>query len=197
MFRLYSLNRTQKVISKMEPAIRRVSDEYRVPQSALKAVMYRETKEIDLFDAAADVIVLVKTLGKLLHRTDSSTGYMQIYGFVGVNALNFASDHGIPLPEVPGLSAGRRPDARDAGDVRAVWLKLHGDREFNLRLAALNLLSCAWDMNGSCDFAAFTPEEMKRTFSRYNANTKTITRYGEEVYGYFQEYEKGLTPAAR
>ena len=34
----------------------------------------------------------------------------------------------------------------------------------------------------------FSPEEMKKVFSRYNANTRKITAYGEEVYNYYLCY---------
>ena len=108
MFRIYGPRRTEKIILRMEPLIRQVSEDYHIPEAALKAVMYRETKEIDFPDFVADTVVWVRPLGKLLHRKDSSTGYMQIYGFVGVDAVNFAVDQGITTMNALKLPAGRR-----------------------------------------------------------------------------------------
>ena len=188
LFRIYSPGRTEKIIREMEPAIRKAAQEYGVPEACLKAIMFRETKEIDLFDLAVDLVVRSKHLSRLLHRRDSSTGYMQIFGFVGVNAVNFAIDNGIATGASLGLQEGRRLNVSDPEDVRSIWLRLNRDREFNLRLAALNVLAAAQEVNGSMQFEAFSPEEMKKVFSRYNANTRKITAYGEEVYNYYLRY---------
>ena len=38
------------------------------------------------------------------------------------------------------------------------------------------------------DFVTRTPEEYERMFTRYNANTRTVTPYGKETYRYFLKY---------
>ena len=57
MFRLYSPRKTEQIIMKLEPVIRRVSSDYQVPEDVIRAVLFREIKEIDLFDVIADRIV--------------------------------------------------------------------------------------------------------------------------------------------
>ena len=190
MIKLYSLKKTEKIIEEMEPAIRKASGDYHVPEAFIKAILYREIKEIDLVDAGVDVIVKNRTLSKLFKRQDSSTGYAQIYGFVAVNALKFAQEHGLETAENLGFSSDKDLSSRNAEDVRRMWLKLHQDPEFNLRLAVLYMLSAAYEVTGSMDFETFSEDDLMRVFSRYNANTREITAYGEEVFGYYQKYLK-------
>ena len=190
MIKLYSLKKTEKIINEMEPAIRRASGDYHVPEAFIKAILYREIKEIDLADAGVDMIVKSQVLSKLLHRRDSSTGYAQIYGFVAVNALKFAEEQGLEKAENLGFPPANELSPKNTEDVRKMWLKLHQDPEFNLRLAVLNMASAAYEMTGSLDFSAFSDDDLKRVFSRYNANTKEINAYGKEVFGYYQRYLK-------
>ena len=182
MIRLYSPARTEKVIRGMDGMIARVSSDYGVPAAAIRAVLYREIKEIDLMDLAADAAVRIGVFG----RRDSSTGYMQIFGRVAVRAMQFAEARGIETPAGLGMPEGMDP-ASDA-DVRRMWLRLNRDREFNLRMGALNLLAAADEAARQTDFSRLSEDGMKRTFSRYNANTTSVTRYGEEVFGYFLRY---------
>ena len=191
MFRLYSPRKTEQIIMKLEPVIRRVSSDYQVPEAVIRAVLFREIKEIDLFDVIADRIVRSPVLSSWFHRTDSSTGYGQIFAWVAINALHFAETQGIENAENIGLSADHVYDKDSPGDRRLMWMKLNSDREFNLRMSVLNLLSCAFEMTGKTDFSAMNEEELKLTLSRYNANTKRITAYGEETYGYYLKYLQG------
>jgi hypothetical protein len=188
MFRLYTIKRTRRIVDSLSPLISRVARDYHVPVPLLKAVMFRETKEIDLFDLIADFVVNIRPFGSLLNRTDSSTGYMQIFGYVGIKAINFAEKNHITTMSKLGLDAGHRLEPGNKDDVRMIWLRLHQDKEFNLRVAALNILAAADEVKGSRQLDTFSEEEIKRVFSRYNANTTKITAYGEEVYGYYQKY---------
>ena len=69
-----------------------------------------------------------------------------------------------------------------------MWRRLQRDRRLNIRTATLNLISAAEEMNGHTDFSRYTPEEYERMFTRYNANTRTVTPYGKETYRYFLKY---------
>ena len=62
------------------------------------------------------------------------------------------------------------------------------DRKANIALASLNLISAAEEMNGHIDFDRYSEEEIKRTFTRYNANVRYITKYSKETYGYYLGY---------
>jgi len=172
----------------------------------MMAILRKEIVEIDLFDPLADTLVWLnwqrcrlfggpkKPLPTrpqgLFQKLDSSTGYAQIFSFVAINAVNFALDRGLDTLEGLGLPPERRPERDDPADRYMFWRRLLRDREFNIRLAVLNLISAAEEMNGHTDFAAYTPEEWKLAFTRYNANVRHITPYGEQVYQYYLRYEQ-------
>ena len=182
MIRLYSIEKTEAIIHELTPLIRKVSADYGVPEAAIAAVLYREIKEIDLLDLAADTAVRLGCFPK----RDSSTGYMQIFARVAIRALRFAAEHGIEKPQRLGMPDGMSEE--NPADVRRMWRKLNRDCAFNLRMGTLNLLAAAAEIVGETDFAAMNADGMKRTFSRYNANTRSVTTYGEEVWGYYLKY---------
>jgi hypothetical protein len=182
MFRLYSDKRAEAIIAAMDRDIEACAADYGVPAPCLKGILFREIREIDLMDAAADAAVRLGLFG----RDDSSTGYAQIFARTAVNSLRFAEERGIETAEKLGLPP--LPPGEDPGYRRAVWLRLNGDRTFNLRLAALTLLSAAHEAAGTTDFENMTAEDMKRAFSRYNSSSCAVSSYGEEVYRHYLRY---------
>ena len=189
MLRLYPPQKTEKILSRLSPLIDRISADYGVPAACIGAVLYREMTEMDLWDTAADLAVL------FFRRADSSTGYAQIFGRVAVRALAFADARGIETWERMGFE--RPLSDSDPGDVRRMWLRLHRDMEFNLRMGTLNLLAAADEVVGRTDFSGMSPDEMKRAFSRYNASTASVTKYGEAVYGQYLRRGGAEVPAKR
>ena len=71
----------------------------------------------DHMDVAADLAV---RLG-IFPKKDSSTGYAQIFGYVGMNAANFAVDQGLSTYESLGIETDHRLDPANEDDVRLVW----------------------------------------------------------------------------
>ena len=71
-----------------------------------------------------------------------------------------------------------------------MWRKLKHDTVFNLSCAALNILHCAWQMTGRIDFDSYSPQEIKLIFTRYNADVKHVTAYGEEAYARYLRFSK-------
>ena len=67
-----------------------------------------------------------------------------------------------------------------------IWNRLNRSPRFNLEIAALNLLSAAKEKTGRLDFAGYTPEEIKRIYTRYNGTSATITEYGESTYRHYK-----------
>lgn len=183
MFRLYSDKRTGAIIAAMDRDIEACAADYGVPAPCLRAILFREIREIDLLDAAADAAVRLGLFG----RRDSSTGYAQIFARTAVNSLRFAEEQGIETAEKLGLPP--LPPGEDPGYLRRVWLRLNGDRIFNLRMAALTLLSAAREASGSTDFETMTAEDMKRAFSRYNSSSCAVSAYGEEVYRHYLRFD--------
>ena len=186
MLRRYTPRRTEEIIASLYPLLDQIEKDYSVPAACMKAVLYREMTEIDLFDAAADLAVRLGWLGRLIGKNDSSTGYAQIFASVAARALRFAEERGIETAE--GLGLKRSPSPEDPGDLREIWLRLNRDREFNLRLAALNLLSAAEEVTGRIDFSSYSPEEIQRIYTRYNGTVPHITPYGEEAYRHYLRY---------
>ena len=209
MLKLYSEKAAERIIRRLSPRIGEISARYPLPSPVIKAVLYREITGIDLFDPLADLLVRcnwlrISILEKLgfpgggrrrgsgpLYKLDSSTGYAQIFAFVGIDAVNFALDRGLCTPESLGLPPDRRPDRDDPRDLRFYWRRLKGRKDFNLELAALNLLSAAEEVTGRIDFGGYSPEELKRIFTRYNGTSKTVTAYGEAAYADYLRYLRG------
>lgn len=190
MWKPYSIKRTEHIITNMTPKIETVAQKYGMPAAALKAVLRKEMPQINWMDFAADLAV---ACGGIL-KQDSSTGYMQIFGWVGLNAVNFAVDEGLATYQSLGLRVDHRLDPHNRADVRWIWKKMQTDRTANLEIAALNLISCAKEMTGRIDFVHYTEEEWKLLFTRYNQNTRKVTPYGEETYAHYVRYLKGGTP---
>ncbi len=210
MFRLYGPARAERIVSQHEAELREWSHRYGIPAAYIMAVLRKEIAGIDIFDPLADLAVwfywlryslrrglkklgLVRNAEPLFRRGpfgkhDSSTGFGQIFAWVGINAVNYALDRGLDTPEGLGVPADRRLSPHDPEDLRSVWKRLLRDRSFNARLSILNLVSCAEEMNGSTDFARYTPEAIQRTLTRYNADVRTVTAYGRETYRYYLAY---------
>ena len=210
MIRLYSVRKTKRIIDSCSPWIETVTARYGIPAACVKAVLRREIADIDLFDPVADTLVWFHWLFFDLHRRlyrlglvkseeprprrgllgkkDSSTGYGQIFAFVAIKAANYALERGLEEEGPLGLAPGERLSPDSDRDRERMWRRLGRDREYNIRMSTLNLISAGEEVNGHTDFGRYTPEEMKRMFTRYNADTRTITPYGEEVYRYYREY---------
>ena len=160
---------------------------------------------MDLLDPVADALVLLcwlrvglrRRLGlktqplpgpALLCKRDSSVGYAQIFGAVGIKAINFALDRGLADAAALHVPADRRLDPENDEDLRRIWLRSLRSRAFNMELGALNLLAAAEEMTGRLDYASYSPEELKLIFTRYNADTHRVTPYGEAVYKWYCEF---------
>ena len=182
--RLYSSKKAERILTRYDGWIRIVSSRYGVPVEVIKAILFQEMTMIDLADIAADLVV--KT--NLFRKKDSSTGYAQIFGYVGLNALNFAVKRGLATYESVGISCVHRLDPNNPKDVRLVWKKLHSNPKANIEIATMNLLVAADEMTGRTDFSTFSDEELKLVLTRYNANVRHVTPYGERAYKKYREY---------
>ena len=182
--RLFSPERAERIIAGYDEWIGVVSQRYGVPAALIKAVLYQEMTQIDQFDVLADVAVQIAPH----HIRDSSTGYAQIFGRVGLIAVNYAVDHGLATYESLGIDAKHRLDPDNRHDVFKVWVKLHGDAKANIEIATLNLLVCADEMVGRTDFNDFTDDELKLVLTRYNADVKRVTPYGEQSFAHFKRF---------
>ena len=195
--KLYTPAKIEAILRRERDWTEELSRRYGIPAAAIRAVLGQELSQMDLLDPLADLAVecywlryrLRRRLGcrdprpRLrrgpLGKRDSSTGYAQIFAYVAIRAIRFAQERGLAAPGEP-ADLGSDPD--DPEKLREIWLRLHRDRRFSTECAALNLLCAAEEMTGRLDFAGYRPEEWKLIFTRYNADTRRITPYGEAVY---------------
>ena len=184
MIKLFSKEKIEQIIRQYDEWIRTVARKYSIPAALIKAVLFQEMTCLDLADVAVDAVVR----SQLFPKKDSSTGYSQIFGYVGVNAINFAIDRGLADAASLGLPTDRRLDPKDQNDVHMVWDLLNRDPRANIEIATLNLLSCAEEMTGRIDFPNYTDDEIRLLLTRYNANVKHITSYGNYVFDHYQRY---------
>ena len=204
MLRLYSDEKAEKIIEKYTPWIEKISARYCVPSACMKAVLRKEIADIDLFDPLADMLValnwgrrdLVRALSRkepepgrgIFGKLDSSVGYAQIFASTAIRAVDYALSRGLDGEEGLGLAPGERPAVDSPADREKMWRRLNRDRRFNIQAAVLNLISAGEEMNGHTDFSRYTRGDYERMFTRYNANTRTVTPYGRETCGYFLRY---------
>ena len=184
MFNLYSGKKTEQILKKYDAWIGSVAEKYHMPPALIKAMLYQEMTQIDWMDILADLCVRMR----LFHKTDSSTGYGQIFGYVGLRAVNFAVDEGLATYESLGIRCDHRLSEENPKDVRLVWNILHDQEKANIEISALNLLSCAKEKTGRIDFSSYSEQEVKQIFTRYNAQTDHITPYGEQAYQRYLTY---------
>ena len=190
MIRLYSDKRAREVIDSYGTWIATVSGRYGVPAAVIKAMLFQEMTLIDAMDPLADIAVSMGLAGK----KDSSTGYAQIFGYVGLKAANYAVDRGLATYDSLGISCDHRLDASNSDDVRLVWKLLNANPKANIEIATINLLVAAEEMVGRTDFENFDADQLKLVFTRYNANTHQVTPYGEQAYRHYESYCAGRPP---
>ncbi|MBQ2658224.1 MAG: hypothetical protein IJF87_06620 [Erysipelotrichaceae bacterium] len=184
MIRIISNKKAERIIKRYQEWIDTVAQSYRLPSAVIKAILYIEMTRMDILDPLVDLIVGTYLFAK----KDSSTGYAQIFAYVGVNAVNFAVDEGLTDYQKLNIPADHRLDSDDPKDVHLMWIYLHRNPETNIEIAALNILSAAREKTGRLDFTTFSEDELKLVLTRYNANTDHITKYGEEAYGHYLRY---------
>ena len=184
MIRIISDRKAERIIRYLNDWIDTVAQRYHVPSAIIKAILYIEMTRMDILDPLVDLIVGTCLFAK----KDSSTGYAQIFAYVGVNAVNFAVHEGLTDYQKLNIPSDHRLDSSDSKDVHLMWKYLHRNPESNIEIATLNILSAAKEKTGRLDFASFSEDELKLVLTRYNANTDHITKYGEEAYGHYLRY---------
>ena len=200
--RIITRKKAYSIIERYSGYTDEISVKYGIDPAAIKAVALKEMAEINLADLFADLLVRLNYLfyalggrkknGKqkksVLIKRDSSTGYCQIFARVALIALNYGCSKGMTTYRESGVEreeCSLEPSSFD--DVFYIWKRLHRDIRFNFNMALLNLISAGEETVGHTRFGDYTPDDMKRMFSRYNASTNRITRYGEETYRIYEE----------
>ena len=176
----------------MIPMICEIAGQLCIPAEWILGIMEHEMAMMNVLDVIADRLVILYWRGwhlqNRLHvhhnpewkrhgmiRNDSSTGYGQIFARTAMEALNFARRNQIYDPQ-------RTFSSDNPEDMWYVWNRLRTDRRFNVLVCGLCLIHAGTGINETRPTQAYTPDEVRKMFSRYNAKTATITEYGKEVY---------------
>ena len=212
MLGLYSRRKIASLLAEWEPKLEEIGRKYPVDVCCVKAVLFTEMLRINMLDVAADFAVHSYWLrgdirrklfeagflksdrpllgGRVFCKKDSSVGLAQIFGFVAIDAINFAIGRGFALAAELGVPEGRRLDKSRDEDLRYIWTRALRDRGFNIELCALNLLAAAQERTGRVDFGSYSPEELKLIFTRYNGTVNGISSYGEEAYARYLDLKR-------
>ncbi len=184
MIKMYTKEKTEEILLNYKGWVDTLAERYHIPAAFIKAILYMEMTGMDIMDIAADAAVSVNVFNK----KDSSTGYAQIFGRVGLEAVNFACDRGLTDYAKLRIESDHRLSSKDPEDIRLVWKLLKDDPFMNMEIAVLNMLSCAEEKTGRIAFDSYTEDEMKLIMTRYNADTDHITQYGEDAYQNYLRY---------
>ena len=202
MFELYSRASAEEAIGRETDCILAAAKKCGVPASWIRGILLKEMTELNAMDLLADLAVrfyyfryrlygrLPGTKGRILGKSDSSTGWGQIYAFCAIDSLNYATDRRIARYEDFGLNPGHRLIRNSPDDRWMIWKRLNKDRHFNIEMCALTLRSCAEERTGRQAAPDFSPEEIKQTFTRYNGTVPQINAYAEKAYQYYQYYQE-------
>jgi len=113
---------------------------------------------------------------------DSSTGFSQIFGAVGIKCRNWAIESS--------LMAGEPHSATSPQDMLFTWSELRTNVMFNVATAAAVLWWGATDV-GVANIPRFelTEMEVKSTLARFNGTSAEATEYGVRTWHIYQVFE--------
>ena len=116
-------------------------------------------------------------------KEDSSTGFAQIFASTAIWGHNWAISHG--------LSNDSLWDDSDWHQKWDIWQKLNEDDEFNLAAIPSVLLAGTDDVGISgLPRLSFNSDEIIKIIARYNGKGDDAQRYGNEVKGLYDIFEK-------
>ena len=104
-------------------------------------------------------------------KSDSSTGYSQIFARVAILALNHARKEGLADYAEFGFEENAELDPSNPDDVFRMWKKLKSDKVFNMHMGLLNLISAGEEVTGHRQFAEYSDDDMKKMFTFLFFNT--------------------------
>ncbi len=177
---LRSRENTFAILMNYDDIVTKYSKQFKVRKSLIQTIIMWECGVEGLDDSLADTAV--KTYYETgIGKNDCSTGICQIFASTAINAFNFAIDRGI--------ITGNKMNPNNEGDLKTVWYQLNGDVDYNIKMASLNLLYCAYQKNGGYDYD--TEEyKVKNILSRYNGTGEAANEYGIRNYGLYKIFEK-------
>ncbi len=173
---------TYNDLASYDSIITRYSKQFKVRKSLIQTIIMWEHGVEGLDDTIADGLVTdYYEKGSIVGKKDSSTGVCQIFAGTAIKAYNFAIEQG--------LINANPLNPENENDLKTVWYTLHNDVDFNIKMATLNLLACAYEKNGGYNYDT-NPSYIKRILERYNGSGDKAVEYGERNYGLYKLFEK-------
>lgn len=156
--------------------ITRMARKLQMRKSFIQTAIAWEASAENILDVAQDLLVINGEV------SDSSTGVGQIFGWVAINARNWAIQQGYLNDTIR--------DSNNQNDVSEIWHKLYNDRAFNIETCAYVLKWGAVVEKGySSNMLNYTESQIKGTIARYNGTNDDAVEYGERNYAIYQAFE--------
>lgn len=193
------------LLMQFDNVITELSEKYKVRKALIQSIFMRESCCEGVDDTVADQAVenyylyeelfdqwsKLPPLEKVLtgqpelilpRRSDSSTGYCQIFANTAIDAHNNAVDMQ--------LISENKYDKQNWRDVYQVWSKLKGDSEYNIKVATLVLIHNAVILGINKSTYEYNESEIKGVFEKYNGSGDEAVDYANKVYNLYVIFEK-------
>ncbi len=201
----YSTKNCVDIIFKYDKIITDISNKYFIHKAAVQSILLRELRCCDVTDEIADYWVeqqyiyqekmeeyqnlpwIVKALTgpptmPIPYKTDSSTGYGQIFARTAIDANNWANKKGMDVEKLYNYDNWK--------ERKEIWEKLKNDNEYNIRMVALVLIWGAAEKGLSEEYWCYNDYETKTMLTRYNGFGNDAIKYGNQTFRYYQVFDK-------
>jgi peptidoglycan hydrolase-like protein with peptidoglycan-binding domain len=145
----------------------------RLRKALVQAPVLWEIRKWNVLDKVADEEV------KDGHRSDSSTGWGQIFAWVAIAARNYCIERGI----ING-------DLLTEDDRASVWKRLHEDPAYNISTAAYLTIFNAHQTAVPRPGLDTSDSDTEEILARYNGIDEGAQKYGRELIGLYQVLER-------
>lgn len=158
-----------------------LSKTLRLRKALIQAPLFWEMRKRTYEDDVADAAV-ISYYGGSLGNDDCSTGLAQIFARTAITANNYCAQNGIV--------AGTVLDPANQDHVWMIWKVLHGQDDKNVETVPLVLLHGASTLGLPRPGLDADEYLTRRVLERFNGFGDAATKYGYELLGVFQVFEK-------
>ena len=144
--------------------------------------MFREQRFVDARDTAADFLTGIGM------REQSSTGLMQVTTRTAIDAINYSVEKGYTTFGDLGITRNNQLTYADSKDRSSIWNLLRNDPEFNIEVATQIVRMNADKEVKKENIEDYSEADLMKLLARYNGRGDAAQEYGEECYGWYQEF---------
>jgi RHS repeat-associated protein len=177
--------------------ITEVAKDNNMNKALLQTVLFQEIRFYNALDVLSDTTVIETYVYKhqleeylelpawmrifipapnvpIMMKSDSSTGLGQIFASTAIDALNWKGD--------------RTYDADNWKDIGSVWVMLHDDDNYNIKMAGLVLARAAFNVD--VEISSTKASDIKKILARYNGRGSAADNYGNYTYEYYMLFNR-------